>query len=142
MNNIIPEELKYSETHEWVRVGDDGHVTVGITDHAQHLLGDVVYVDLPEVGSEVHQGNDCAVLESVKAAVDVVVPISGEIIAVNEDLEDACDNINKDPYGEGWILRIALSEPSELEDLLDSEGYRTLVDSESEEDYHEEDDEE
>jgi glycine cleavage system H protein len=140
MTDMIPAELQYSETHEWVRVGDDGCVTIGITEHAQHLLGDVVYADLPDVDLEVHAGNDCAVLESVKAAVDVLAPVSGKIIAVNDDLVDSPDNINKDPYGEGWILRIELADPEELDALLDHDGYSELLESESEE--NEEDDEE
>lgn len=139
----IPEELKYSETHEWVRIGTDGHTTVGITDHAQELLGDIVFVELPDIGMQIHNGNDCCVVESVKAAADIVAPLSGTLIAVNQALDEEPELINSDPYGEGWVFRIKLNDPDELHDLLDHEAYAELVESEGESDsHHEREDEE
>ena len=105
MSNI-PSELRYATTHEWVRPEGDGTFTVGITEHAQELLGDMVFVELPEVGSQVSAGDDVAVAESVKAASDVYAPISGEIIAVNDELEDAPEQVNADPFGDGWLFKI------------------------------------
>ncbi|MEI2749690.1 MAG: glycine cleavage system protein GcvH [Ferruginibacter sp.] len=109
MSSNIPIELRYAETHEWVRPQEDGVVTVGITDHAQHLLGDLVFVELPEVGRVVAAAEGCAVVESVKAASDVYSPVDGVIVEVNELLADNPELINEDPYGEGWILRIKTS---------------------------------
>ncbi|MFU2509725.1 MAG: glycine cleavage system protein GcvH [Pseudoalteromonas prydzensis] len=127
MSNI-PSELKYASSHEWVRDEGDGTFTVGISEHAQELLGDMVFVELPEVGEEVDAGEDCAVAESVKAASDIYAPISGEIVAINEDLEDAPETVNNDPYGDGWLFRIKASDESELENLLDAEGYANTID--------------
>lgn len=127
MSNI-PSELKYASSHEWVRDEGDGTFTVGISEHAQELLGDMVFVELPEVGEEVDAGEDCAVAESVKAASDIYAPISGEIVAINEDLEDAPETVNNDPYGDGWLFRIKASDESELENLLDAEGYAHSID--------------
>ena len=127
MSNI-PTELKYASSHEWVRNEGDGTFTVGITEHAQELLGDMVFVELPEVGDEVDAGEDCAVAESVKAASDIYAPISGEIVAINEDLEDAPETVNNDAYGDGWLFRIKASDESELENLLDAEGYANTID--------------
>ncbi|WP_438863897.1 glycine cleavage system protein GcvH [Neptunicella sp.] len=129
MSNI-PSELRYATTHEWVRPEGDGTFTVGITEHAQELLGDMVFVELPEVGSEVSAGDDVAVAESVKAASDVYAPISGEIIAVNEDLEDSPEQVNADPFGDGWLFKIKAEDPQEFEDLLDAEGYENSIDEE------------
>ena len=131
MSNI-PGELKYTKSHEWARQEDDGTVTVGITDHAQDLMGDMVYVELPETDSDVEAENDCAVVESVKAASDVYAPINGSINAVNENLADAPDLINKDPYGEGWMFRIQPSDPGEINSLLDANEYGELVATEAE----------
>src|SRR3569832_1911439 len=105
MSNI-PVDLKYTQSHEWVRRESDGTVTVGITDHAQDLLGDMVFVELPEVGRTVKAGQECAVVESVKAASDVYSPVAGEVVAINEGLSDSPEIVNKDPYGEGWMMRI------------------------------------
>ena len=127
MSNI-PSDLKYASSHEWVRNEGDGTFTVGISEHAQELLGDMVFVELPEVGDEVDAGEDCAVAESVKAASDIYAPISGEIVAINEDLEDAPETVNNDAYGDGWLFRIKASDESELENLLDAEGYANTID--------------
>jgi glycine cleavage system H protein len=127
MSNI-PSDLKYASSHEWVRNEGDGIVTVGITEHAQGLLGDMVFVDLPDVGDEFSAGDDCAVAESVKAASDIYAPVAGEIVEVNEDLEDSPENVNNDPYGDGWMFKIKMEDASELEDLLDSEGYEASID--------------
>ncbi|WP_417680871.1 glycine cleavage system protein GcvH [Pseudidiomarina aquimaris] len=124
----IPKELKYASTHEWVRNEGDGVFTVGISEHAQDLLGDMVFVELPEVGDNVAAGDDVAVAESVKAASDIYAPIGGEIIAINEDLEDAPETVNSDPYGDGWLFKIKADDPSEVEGLLDAEGYQAVID--------------
>ncbi|RUO47327.1 glycine cleavage system protein H [Pseudidiomarina aquimaris] len=124
----IPKELKYASTHEWVRNEGDGVFTVGISEHAQDLLGDMVFVELPEVGDTVAAGDDVAVAESVKAASDIYAPIGGEIIAINEDLEDAPETVNSDPYGDGWLFKIKADDPSEVEGLLDAEGYQAVID--------------
>ncbi|HKM98599.1 MAG TPA: glycine cleavage system protein GcvH [Buttiauxella sp.] len=129
MSNV-PNELKYSKEHEWLRKEADGTYTVGITEHAQELLGDMVFVDLPEVGSTVSTGDDCAVAESVKAASDIYAPISGEIIAVNSELSDAPELINSEPYTAGWIFKIKASDESELDDLLDATAYEALLEDE------------
>lgn len=126
----IPSELKYAQSHEWVRSEGNGEYTVGISEHAQELLGDMVFVDLPEVGREVNAGEDCAVAESVKAASDIYSPLSGEIIAVNEELDGSPELVNSAPYGEGWLFRIKANNESELNDLLSAEGYQELVDNE------------
>jgi glycine cleavage system H protein len=127
MSNI-PSELKYASSHEWVRTEGDGVYTVGITEHAQELLGDMVFVELPEVGDEVDAGEDCAVAESVKAASDIYSPITGEVVAINEDLEDSPENVNNDAYGDGWLFKVKASDESELENLLDAEGYANSID--------------
>ncbi|RUO52282.1 MULTISPECIES: glycine cleavage system protein GcvH [Pseudidiomarina] len=124
----IPKELKYASTHEWVRNEGDGVFTVGISEHAQDLLGDMVFVELPEVGDNVAAGDDVAVAESVKAASDIYAPIGGEIIAINEDLEDAPETVNSDPYGDGWLFKMKADDPSEVESLLDAEGYQAVID--------------
>ena len=119
----IPSELKYASSHEWARLEDDGSVIVGITDHAQGLLGDVVYVELPEVDSDVGSGDEIAVVESVKAASDIYAPISGTIIEINESLEDSPETVNTDAYGDGWMFRIQPSNEGDLDDLLDADAY-------------------
>ncbi len=129
MSNI-PTELKYASSHEWIRKEEDGSYTVGITEHAQELLGDMVFVELPEVGGTVSAGEDCAVAESVKAASDIYAPISGEVIAVNEALEDSPELVNSDAYGEGWFFRVMPSDESEVDALLDAEGYQAVIDEE------------
>ena len=119
----IPSDLLYAESHEWIRYGGDGTAVVGISDHAQAALGDMVYVELPEPGMSYDQGDACAVVESVKAASDIYAPVSGEIIEANGQLEDAPETVNDDPYGEGWLFRIQLSDSSELDNLLSPEDY-------------------
>ena len=131
MSNI-PGDLKYTKSHEWVRQEDDGTVTVGITDHAQDLMGDMVYVELPENDGDVEAENDCAVVESVKSASDVYAPVSGSITATNDVLADAPDLLNKDPYGEGWMFRIQPSDTSQVNDLLDANAYGELIESAAE----------
>ncbi|MCJ8349557.1 glycine cleavage system protein GcvH [Moritella sp.] len=126
MSNI-PAELKYASSHEWVRKEKDGTYTVGISDHAQGLLGDMVFIDLPDVGDEITAGEDCAVGESVKAASDIYAPISGEIVAINEELEDSPELVNSDAFGEGWLFRVKASDESELEALLDAVGYAESI---------------
>lgn len=129
MSNI-PAELKYASTHEWVRDEGNGVFTIGITEHAQDLLGDMVFVDLPEVGANVAAGDDVAVAESVKAASDIYAPIAGEVLAINEDLEDSPETVNNDPYGDGWLFKIKADDPSEVDGLLDAEGYQEVIDEE------------
>jgi glycine cleavage system H protein len=121
-----PSELKYARTHEWVRVEGDV-ATVGITDHAQDALGDLVYVELPEVGDTVAASDEAGVVESVKAASDIYAPVSGEIIAINEALTDSPEIINSDPYHDGWMYKIRMSDAAELEDLLSAEDYEAEV---------------
>ena len=129
--NEIPGDLKFLKSHEWARVEDNGSVTVGISDHAQGLLGDLVYVELPSVGDEVQAGNACAVVESVKAASDVYAPISGKVTAVNSALSDKPETINEDAYGEGWIFVVKPSNlAEEQEELLDPDAYSELIDAE------------
>ncbi|WP_131667479.1 glycine cleavage system protein GcvH [Psychrobacter pygoscelis] len=120
----IPAELKYMASHEWLRLEDDGSVTVGITEHAQDLLGDIVYVELPEVGDTVVAEDEIAVVESVKAASDVYAPLTGEIIAINEELEDTPETINSDPYGDGWFFRIRPDNIDDFEALMSAEEYQ------------------
>ena len=129
MSNI-PSDLRYATTHEWVRPEGDGVFTVGITEHAQELLGDMVFVDLPDVGYQVSTGDDVAVAESVKAASDVYTPITGEVVAVNEDLEDSPELVNSDAFGDGWLFKIKADDASEVDGLLDAEGYQNSIDEE------------
>ena len=119
----IPTDLKFSESHEWVSHEEDGVVKVGITDHAQSQLGDLVFVELPEEGASFGQGDSCAVVESVKAASDIYTPVSGEIVAVNEAIVDAPEIVNSDPYGDGWLFTVRLDDADELEGLMDAERY-------------------
>ncbi|GIU46341.1 glycine cleavage system protein GcvH [Shewanella sp. 10N.261.52.F9] len=129
MSNI-PAELKYASSHEWIRKEEDGSYTVGISEHAQELLGDMVFVELPEVGDDVNAGEDCAVAESVKAASDIYAPLSGEVIAVNEALEDSPELVNSDAFGDGWFFRVMPTDLAELDNLLDAEGYQAVIDEE------------
>ncbi len=119
----IPSHLKYTESHEWVDANEDGKVRIGISDHAQAALGDLVYVELPAVGDELSQGDACAVVESVKAASDIYTPISGTVIAINEDLDADPAIINSDPYNDGWLFELELLDTEELEGLKDAESY-------------------
>ena len=126
-----PVELRYASSHEWVR-NEDGLVTVGISDFAQESLGDVVFVELPEVGEMAAAGEEIGVVESVKAAADVYAPVSGTVVAVNENLEDAPELVNQDPYGDGWFYRLEVKDEAEIEELLDAAAYREHCDSEAE----------
>lgn len=129
--NEIPGDLKFMKSHEWARVEDNGTVTIGISDHAQGLLGDLVYVELPSVGDDVTAGNACAVVESVKAASDVYAPVSGKVVAVNSALADKPETINEDAFGEGWIFTVKPSNLGEdTEELLDPDAYAELIESE------------
>ena len=122
----VPADLKYTKNHEWVKV--DGDIaTVGITDHAQKELGDIVFVELPETGEEFEKDEAIGTIEAVKTVADMNTPVSGEITEVNEDLEDASELMNQDPYGDGWIAKLKMSDPSELEDLLTAGEYKDLI---------------
>jgi glycine cleavage system H protein len=125
----IPGDLSFLKSHEWVRVEDNGTATVGISDHAQELLGDLVYVELPNVGDMAQAGTAAAVVESVKAASDVYAPVSGEIVAVNDALADKPETINEDAYGDGWIFVVKLSDREELQELLDPDAYAELIEN-------------
>lgn len=127
MSNV-PVELKYRDSHEWLRKNADGTYTVGITEHAQELLGDMVFVDLPEVGATFSAGEECAVAESVKAASDIYAPVSGEIVAVNDALNDSPEQVNSEPYNGGWLFQIKASDESEIDSLLDADAYKASID--------------
>ena len=129
MSNV-PGELKYTKDHEWVRDNGDGTVTIGITDHAQAALGDLVFVEGPEAGKQVSAEDACAVVESVKAASDVYSPLGGKVTEVNEALGDAPESINDDPYGDGWIFKLALDSRDELQGLMDAAGYEKFLEEE------------
>lgn len=126
----IPTECRYASTHEWARLEEDGTVTVGITDHAQSALGDVVYVELPEEGQQIVAQQEAGVVESVKAASDIYGPVTGTVCAINAALEDAPETVNEDPYGDGWFFKLEVDDASELEDLLSSDGYAEHLESE------------
>lgn len=123
----IPGDLRFLKSHEWARVEGDGKVTIGISDHAQGLLGDLVYVELPNVGDRVEAGNACAVVESVKAASDVYAPITGTVVEVNNALSDKPETINEDAYGDGWIFVVEAEEPEQLNELLGPDDYAELL---------------
>lgn len=127
----FPTDLKFAQSHEWARQEADGVVVVGISDHAQDALGDVVYVELPELGAEVEGGEEAGVVESVKAASDIYAPVAGTIVAVNDVLEDAPETVNQDPYGDGWFFRVQARDGADLEALLDAEAYRELCESQA-----------
>ena len=127
MSNI-PSHLRYTESHEWVSSEENGNARIGISDHAQQALGDLVFVELPVVGDEIGQGDPCAVVESVKAASDIYAPVSGKVVAVNEDLDANSALINTDPYGDGWLFELELLDTEELEGLKDAEGYKESLD--------------
>lgn len=126
----FPTELKYANSHEWARLESDGIVVVGITNHAQDALGDIVFIELPESGAEVDAGAEIAVVESVKAASDIYSPVSGEVVDVNSALEDEPELVNGSPYEDGWLFTIKLSSSEDLSNLLDAEGYQAIVESE------------
>ena len=128
----IPDDRKYSRDHEWVRLEDDGSVLIGITDHAQQALGELVYVEGPEAGQSFAQGDACTVVESVKAASDVYAPVAGELVEINVALADEPELVNQDPYENGWLIRLSPAAPAELEELLDADAYaRFVAESES-----------
>lgn len=127
----VPDDLKYTSSHEWIRSGDDGVAVIGITDHAQAALGDLVFVEVPEVDTVLAAGDACAIVESVKAASDVYSPLSGIVVAANEVLADAPETVNSDPYGGGWIMRVKLSDPAELDGLLDADKYQQQIKDEA-----------
>lgn len=129
MSNI-PAELRFASSHEWVRSEGDGVYTIGISEHAQEMLGDVVFVDMPEIGSQCEAGESISLVESVKAASDIYAPISGEVVAVNEELEDSPELINEAPYADGWILRVKTDDSSEFTELLDAENYLNSLEDE------------
>lgn len=124
-----PEHLKYTASHEWVRRESDGTVTIGITDHAQEMLGDVVFVDNPAPGRKLRQGEECGVIESVKAAADIYAPVSGEIVAANAELGDAPEKVNQDPYS-AWMFRMKPGDPAEIDALLDAAAYQKIAEAE------------
>lgn len=126
----VPGELKYTKSHEWVRIEADGSVVVGITDHAQDQLGDMVYVEAPEAGTSFAAGDACAVVESVKAASDVYAPLSGEVTEGNDALADSPELVNQDPFGDGWLMKLNPSDSSELDGLMDAEAYQAYLESE------------
>ena len=128
MSNI-PDELQYTKSHEWVRLNEDGTVSIGITDHAQDLLGDMVYVELPEPGRQLGAGDECVVVESVKAASDVYSPLDGEVVDVNDAVVDSPELVNQDPYGEGWLFRLQPREGGPQEELMGAEAYQELLES-------------
>ncbi len=126
MHNI-PHELRYTSSHEWVRANEDGTYSIGITDHAQELLGDMVFIEQPAIGDEFEAGQECGVVESVKAASDMYCPVSGEVVAINEALEDAPELVNSDPYNEGFIFTMKINDESELDELMDADAYEALL---------------
>ncbi len=125
----FPDELKYTEEHEWVLVEDD-IVTIGITDFAQEQLGDVVFVELPEVGDDLEMGKSFGVVESVKAVSDIYAPVSGEVVEINDELPNEPEIINSSPYDDGWLVRLKLTDPGELDDLMDADGYQEFIEKE------------
>lgn len=125
----IPSELRYTKSHEWIRRMEDGHFEVGITDHAQDQLGDMVFVELPEVGSTVGAGDECAVVESVKAASDVYAPLNGEIVETNTDLDETPELVNQSPYGDGWLFRLRPDDDDDWNELMDADAYEEVVES-------------
>lgn len=126
----IRKDLSYTKTHEWIEYAGDGTCTVGITDYAQSSLGDLVFVELPETGTKADAGDAVAVVESVKAASDIYAPLDGEIVEVNEQLEDSPERVNEDPFGEGWLFKLNLTNPDAVEELLDADAYEGIVEDE------------
>ena len=127
MSENIPDDLKYTDTHEWVKIKDEKTVVVGITDHAQKELTDIVFVELPAVGKEVKKGEEMCIVESIKSVSEIYAPVSGKITAVNKELEDAPEKINNSPYEEGWLVEIEIANKDELNSLLDADAYKKLV---------------
>ncbi|KAB1509553.1 glycine cleavage system protein GcvH [Photobacterium damselae subsp. damselae] len=125
--SYVPSDLKFTHSHEWVRDEGNGIYTIGITEHAQSLLGDMVFIDLPELEDELEAGDDCAVVESVKSASDIYAPLTGVVVAINEDLEGAPGLVNSDPYGDGWLFQLQVEDDIELGELLDGEDYLETI---------------
>lgn len=125
----IPEDLRYSEEHEWLRPSSE-YVTIGITDHAQSQMGDVVFIELPEVGDEITRGEAFGTVESTKAVSELFAPVTGKVVEINDTLVDAPETVNEDPYGDGWMLRVEPADPSDLDEMMDAEAYREHVESE------------
>ncbi|OAN12566.1 glycine cleavage system protein H [Photobacterium jeanii] len=125
--SYVPTELRFTNTHEWIRDEGDGVYTIGISDHAQALLGDMVFVDLPEIDAATDAGEECAVAESVKAASDIYAPLTGIVLEINEELEGSPELVNSDPYGDGWLFKIKAEDDGELDELLDAERYQDLI---------------
>ncbi|HIF9232625.1 glycine cleavage system protein GcvH [Photobacterium damselae subsp. damselae] len=123
----MPSDLKFTHSHEWVRDEGNGIYTIGITEHAQSLLGDMVFIDLPELEDELEAGDDCAVVESVKSASDIYAPLTGVVVAINEDLDGAPGLVNSDPYGDGWLFQLQVEDDIELGELLDGEDYLEAI---------------
>ena len=126
----VPLELGYAATHEWAKQDEEGLIVVGISDHAQDALGDIVYVELPEVGQQIVAGEEAGVVESVKAASDIYAPVSGAVEEINEGLEDSPETVNQDPYGDGWFFKLKVTDERELDDMLDADAYQELCESE------------
>ena len=126
----VPVELGYAATHEWAKQDEKGLIVIGISDHAQDALGDIVYVELPEVGQQIVAGEEAGVVESVKAASDIYAPVSGAVAEINDALEDSPETVNQDPYGDGWFFKLKVTDERELDDLLDAEAYQELCESE------------
>ncbi len=126
----IPKDLSYAKTHEWIANDGDGTVTIGITEYAQGSLGDLVFVELPEAGTKVSAGDAVAVVESVKAASDIYAPVNGEIVEINEDLDESPERVNEDPFGQGWLFKMAVDNADDLDGLLDAAAYGEIVDAE------------
>ena len=126
----VPVELGYAATHEWAKQDEEGLIVIGISDHAQDALGDIVYVELPEVGQQIVVGEEAGVVESVKAASDIYAPVSGAVAEINDALEDSPETVNQDPYGDGWFFKLKVTDERELDDLLDAEAYQELCESE------------
>lgn len=124
----MPSDLSYAESHEWLRLEGDGTALVGVTDHAQDALGDVVYVELPEIGARIDAGAEVAVVESVKAASDIYSPVTGEILLINDALEDQPDLVNSSPYADGWLFSVRLDNPEEVQAMLDADAYQAVID--------------
>lgn len=124
----MPSDLSYAESHEWLRLEGDGTALVGVTDHAQDALGDVVYVELPEIGAQIDAGAEVAVVESVKAASDIYSPVTGEILLINDALEDQPDLVNSSPYADGWLFSVRLDNPEEVDAMLDADAYQAVID--------------
>ena len=127
----VPLELGYAATHEWAKQDEEGLIVVGISDHAQDALGDIVYVELPEVGQQIVAGEEAGVVESVKAASDIYAPVSGAVEEINEGLEDSPETVNQDPYGDGWFFKLKVTDERELDDMLDADAYQELCESEN-----------